>query len=312
MSGQGIYLDGDKMVSKKNEDTLTETKVLDISKRDDLSHLGDRFILLEIYGQNLGKRRDIIDDTIIIGRDESCHISVDDPSVSRRHLKIFKESRIFYIEDLGSTNKTYVNDEMVIGTKRLENGDRVKLGNTIFKFISSKDMEAEYYDQLYQFSIRDGLTGLYNRKSFDDKLESEFSRCKRYGHQMSLVMIDIDHFKPVNDTYGHLAGDAVLTNLAKLFGRYYRSVDFIARYGGEEFVVILPETPIAGAVLTCERIRMAVSNNEVHVNQHTIRVTISIGIAEYNSDMSSAEALLDAADKKLYEAKNNGRNRVES
>jgi two-component system, cell cycle response regulator len=300
------------MVNKKQEETLTETKVIDVSKRDDLSHLGDRFILLEIYGQNLGKRRDIIDDTIIIGRDENCHISVDDPSVSRKHLKIFKESRIFYIEDLGSTNKTYVNDEMVIGTKRLENGDRVKLGNTIFKFISSKDMEAEYYDQLYQFSIRDGLTGLYNRKSFDDKLESEFSRCKRYGHHMSLVMIDIDHFKPVNDTYGHLAGDAVLTNLAKLFGRYFRSVDFIARYGGEEFVIILPETPVSGAVLTCERIRMAVANNEVHVNQHTLRVTISIGIAEYNSDMSSAVALLDAADKKLYEAKNNGRNRVES
>jgi len=312
MNGLDFYLDGDNMSSKKQEETQTETKVIDINKREDLSFLGDRFILLEIYGQNLGKRRDIIDDTIIIGRDESCDIVVIDPSVSRKHTKIFKESRMFFIEDLGSTNKTYVNDEVVIGSRRLENGDRVKMGNTIFKFISSKDMEAEYYDQLYQFSIRDGLTGLYNRKSFDDKLDSEFSRCKRYGHSMSLVMIDIDHFKPVNDTYGHLAGDAVLTNLSKLFGRYFRSVDFIARYGGEEFVIILPETPISGAVLTCERIRMAIANNEVHVNQHTLRVTISIGIAQYDSSMKTPESLLDAADKKLYEAKNNGRNRVES
>jgi two-component system, cell cycle response regulator len=300
------------MSSKKQEDTQTETKVIDLTKREDLDFLGDRFILLEIYGQNLGKRRDIIDDTIVIGRDESCDIAVDDPSVSRKHMKIFKESKVFYIEDLGSTNKTYVNDEMVVGTRRLENGDRVKLGNTIFKFISSQDMEAEYYDQLYQFSIKDGLTGLYNRKSFDDKLDSEFSRCKRYGHSMSLVMIDIDHFKPVNDTYGHLAGDAVLTNLAKLFGRFFRSVDFIARYGGEEFVIILPETSLTGALLTCERIRMAVANNEVHVNQHTLKVTISIGIAEYSNDLKSPESLLDAADKKLYEAKNKGRNRVET
>ncbi len=300
------------MVDKKQTETLTETKVIDTTKRDDLSFLGDRFILLEIYGQNLGKRRDIIDDCIVIGRDEECDISVDDPSVSRKHMKIFKESRMFFIEDLGSTNKTYVNDEMVTGARRLENGDRVKMGNTIFKFISSKDMEAEYYDQLYQFSIRDGLTGLYNRKSFDDKLESEFSRCKRYGHSMSLAMIDLDHFKQVNDTFGHLAGDAVLTNLAKLFGRYFRSVDFIARYGGEEFVVILPETPLTGAVLTCERIRMAVAKNEVYVNQHTIRITISAGIAEYSPEMKSPEDIIAAADIKLYEAKNNGRNRVES
>ena len=126
-----------------------------------------------------------------------------------------------------------------------------------------------------------------------------------------MVMIDIDFFKKVNDTYGHLAGDAVLTNLSKLFGRYFRSVDYIARYGGEEFAVILPETPINGAVLTTERIRMAVANNEVFVNQHRINVTISAGIAEYLPEMTTREQLIDAADKKLYEAKNNGRNKVE-
>jgi len=299
------------MAGKKNEETQKATQIIDLSKREDLDFSGDRFILLEIYGANLGKRRDIDDDSIVIGRGENCNIIVNDPSVSRNHLRIFKKDKLFYAEDLGSTNRTYVNEDEISGIKKLENGDRVKIGNTIFKFISSHDMEAEYYDQLYQFSIRDGLTGLYNRKSFDDKLESEFSRCKRYGHSMSLVMIDIDHFKPVNDTVGHLAGDAVLTNLSKLFGRFFRSVDFIARYGGEEFVIILPETPLSGAVLTTERIRLAVAQNEVFVNQHTIRVTISAGVAEYKPETASATALIDAADKKLYEAKNNGRNRVE-
>jgi diguanylate cyclase (GGDEF)-like protein len=295
----------------RNEDTKQATQILDLSKRKDLDLTSDRFILLEIYGANLGKRRDIDDDSIVIGRGDECDITVDDPSVSRKHMRIFKEQKIFYAEDLGSTNKTHINDEEIHGSKRLENGDRVKIGNTIFKFIASKDMEAEYYDQLYQFSIRDGLTGLYNRKSFDDKLESEFTRSKRYGHSLSMVMIDIDFFKNVNDTYGHLAGDAVLTNLSKLFGRYFRSVDYIARYGGEEFAIILPETPINGAVLTTERIRMAVANNEVFVNQHKINVTISAGIAEYLPDMTKREQLIDAADKKLYEAKNNGRNRVD-
>jgi diguanylate cyclase (GGDEF)-like protein len=299
------------MASKKNEETQKATQIIDLSKREDLDFSGDRFILLEIYGANLGKRRDIDDDSIVIGRGDNANIIVNDPSVSRNHMRIFKKDKVFYAEDLGSTNRTYVNEDEIIGIKRLENGDRIKIGNTIFKFISSHDMEAEYYDQLYQFSIRDGLTGLYNRKSFDDKLDSEFTRSKRYGHSLSLVIIDIDYFKQVNDTYGHLAGDAVLTNISKLFGRFFRSVDFIARYGGEEFAIILPETPINGAVLTTERIRIALSQNEVYVNQHTITVTISAGIAEYKPELKSPTELIAAADKKLYEAKNNGRNRVE-
>jgi len=299
------------MADKKNEETQKATQIIDLSKREDLDFSGDRFILLEIYGANLGKRRDIDDDSIVIGRGENANIVVNDPSVSRNHMRIFKKNKIFYAEDLGSTNRTYVNEDEIEGIQRLENGDRIKIGNTIFKFISSHDMEAEYYDQLYQFSIKDGLTGLYNRKSFDDKLESEFSRCKRYGHSLSLVIIDIDHFKQINDTYGHLAGDAVLTNLSKLFGRYFRSVDFIARYGGEEFAIILPETPKNGAVLTTERIRMAVSQNEVFVNQHTISITISAGVAEYTPEIKTQLELIDAADKKLYEAKHNGRNKVE-
>lgn len=299
------------MAGKRNEETQKSTQIIDLTKRADLDFSGDRFILLEIYGANMGKRRDIDDDSIIIGRGDNCNIIVNDPSVSRNHMKIFKVDKVFYAEDLGSTNRTYVNEDEITGIQRLENGDRIKIGNTIFKFISSQDMEAEYYDQLYQFSIKDGLTGLYNRKSFDDKLESEFSRCKRYGHSLSLVIIDIDYFKNINDTYGHLAGDAVLTNLSKLFGKFFRSVDFIARYGGEEFAVILPETPINGALLTTERIRLAVSQNEVYINQHTIKITISAGISEYNQSFGSPTALIEAADKKLYEAKTNGRNRVE-
>lgn len=299
------------MAGKRNEETQKSTQIIDLTKRADLDFSGDRFILLEIYGANMGKRRDIDDDSIIIGRGDNCNIIVNDPSVSRNHMKIFRVDKVFYAEDLGSTNRTYVNEDEITGIQRLENGDRIKIGNTIFKFISSQDMEAEYYDQLYQFSIKDGLTGLYNRKSFDDKLESEFSRCKRYGHSLSLVMIDIDYFKNINDTYGHLAGDAVLTNLSKLFGKFFRSVDFIARYGGEEFAVILPETPINGALLTTERIRLAVSQNEVYINQHTIKITISAGISEYSQSFASPTSLIEAADKKLYEAKTNGRNRVE-
>lgn len=299
------------MTDKRNDETQRATQIIDLTKRADLDFSTDRFILLEIYGSNLGKRRDIDDELIIIGRGDNCNIVVNDPSVSRNHMKIFRTGKVFFAEDMGSTNKTYVNENEITEKQRLENGDRIKIGNTIFKFISSRDMEAEYYNQLYQFSIRDGLTGLYNRKSFDDKLESEFVRAKRYGHSLSVVMFDIDLFKNVNDTYGHLAGDAVLINLSKLFGTYFRSVDFICRYGGEEFAVILPETPINGALLTTERIRVAVSQNEVCVNQNVIKITISAGIAEYKQSFNSVIALLAAADKKLYEAKNNGRNRVE-
>jgi diguanylate cyclase (GGDEF)-like protein len=293
-------------------DRESSTQVLKIEENAELDFRKDRYILLEIYGRNLGKRRDIEKEGIVIGRADDADIPLDDQSVSRRHVRINKQKKDFVIADLGSTNGTYLNDTKIEQATVLHNGDRIKVGTTIFKFICSDDMEAEYFDQLYQYSIRDGLTGLYNKKNLLETLDNEFQRCKRYDRSLTVMMMDLDHFKKVNDTYGHLVGDRVLVLVAEVLKNYFRTADFIARFGGEEFCVILPETPLASAHLTAERIRMAVSNIKLNDNGREITVTISIGLATFGKEMVNFTDLVGQADKMLYKAKEEGRNRVES
>ena len=293
-------------------DRDSSTQVLNIQENAELDFRKDRYILLEIYGRNLGKRRDIEKEGIVIGRADDADIPLDDQSVSRKHVRITKQKKEFIVADLGSTNGTYLNDAKIEQATILRNGDRIKIGTTIFKFICSDDMEAEYFDQLYQYSIRDGLTGLYNKKNLLETLDNEFQRCRRYDRQLTVMMMDLDHFKKVNDTYGHLVGDRVLVMVAEVLKNYFRTADFIARFGGEEFCVILPETVIASAYLTAERIRMAVSNIKLNDNGREIAVTISIGLAAFEPKMKSFTELIEAADKMLYKAKEGGRNRVES
>lgn len=296
---------------KSEKEKAAATQVIAVANTD-LDFRKDRYILLEIYGRDIGKRRDISKDGIIIGRSEDCDIPIDDQGISRRHCKIIKQGKEFMALDLNSTNGTYLNDKKLDATTILHNGDRIKLGNTIFKFICSDDMEAEYYDQLYQYSIKDGLTGLYNKKTLTENLEKEFKRCKRYQRCLSVMMLDIDFFKKINDTYGHIVGDKVIVTIAEILKNYFRTSDFIARFGGEEFSVVLPETPLSSAHLTAERIRMAVSNIRINDSDREVTVTISIGVAAYSEEMSTFTQLLEKADEFLYRAKKNGRNRVES
>ncbi len=293
-------------------DRDSSTQVLKITENAELDFRKDRYILLEIYGRNLGKRRDIEKEGIVIGRADDADITLDDQSVSRRHVRITKQKKEFLVADMGSTNGTYLNDVKVEQATALRNGDRIKVGTTIFKFICSDDMEAEYFDQLYQYSIRDGLTGLYNKKNLLETLDNEFQRCTRYDRQLTVMMMDLDHFKNINDTYGHLVGDRVLVMVADVLKSYFRTADFIARFGGEEFCVILPETPLASAHLTAERIRMAVSNIKLNDNGREVTVTISIGLSTFAKGMKSFTELIELADKQLYKAKEGGRNRVES
>ncbi len=286
--------------------------MLDVTANSALDFRRDRYILLEIYGRNIGKRLDIEKEGIVIGRAEDADIPLDDQSVSRKHARITKQGKDFLVTDLGSTNGTYLNDVRLEGPSVLRNGDRIRLGTTIFKFIWSDDIEAEYLDQLYQYTIRDGLTGLYNKKNLLETLENEFQRCKRYNRQLTLMMMDLDHFKKINDTYGHLVGDRVLVAVAEVLKNYFRTADFIARFGGEEFCVILPETPLPSAHLTAEQIHITVSNIKISDNGREIGDTISIGNAAFDPAMASSLLLIEEADRKLYLAKQGGRNRVES
>ncbi|RYZ90463.1 MAG: sensor domain-containing diguanylate cyclase [Moraxellaceae bacterium] len=162
--------------------------------------------------------------------------------------------------------------------------------------------------QLHIISRTDGLTGLLNRKTWEEILQHEFKRFSRYGHKCSLLMFDIDHFKRVNDTYGHPAGDEVIRQTAAVVRRCIRDIDVAGRYGGEEFAIILTDTDAQGALILAERLRAQVEANTVYYEDHVIHFTISIGVAEVHSRMSEPTLWIDSADRGLYRAKRAGRN----
>lgn len=264
--------------------------------------------LIIIYGKELGRKHKL-GDTTILGRSVKCHIQIDEDSVSRNHCRIKFTGRSYVIKDLGSTNGTYVNDEMVDEIV-LKDGDLIKIGGCVIKFLSGSNIESSYHEEIYRLMTIDGLTQVYNKRYFLEILEKEMSRSRRYGRELSLIMFDIDHFKHINDTYGHLAGDAILKQLCQLVKAKIRREDFIARYGGEEFTIILPEIENFNAIMTAEKIRKLVEQTEFIFEDITIPVTISLGVSTMVDDLMDVESFIKKADENLYNAKNSGRNRV--
>src|SRR5215471_8456435 len=180
--------------------------------------------LVVIYGMELGKKYNLDAPTIIVGRSSRSDIQIDQESVSRNHAKIINTGKSILIRDLGSTNGTYVNDD-VIDEHVLRDRDLVKIGRTIFKFLTGGNIESAYHEEIYRLTTVDGLTQIYNKRYFTETLERELSRSHRYRRELSLIMFDIDHFKQINDTYGHLAGDYVLRHLAQVIKTKIRFED---------------------------------------------------------------------------------------
>ncbi len=265
--------------------------------------------LVIIYGDDLGRRVPLGAEPCIVGRSSKCDVQLDQESVSRNHARVSLAGDGYSIRDLGSTNGTYVNDELV-DEIMLRDGDQLKIGRTIFKFILGSNTEAQYHEEIYRLMTVDGLTELHNKRFFTEAIDKEISRAKRYGREFSLVLFDIDHFKKINDTYGHLAGDAVLRQLGALVRGRVRRDDVPARTGGEEFAVILPEVAREGAVLLADKLRRAVEQSTFRFEGTVIPVTVSLGIAEWVPAIEDPNELVKLADEKLYEAKRSGRNRV--
>jgi two-component system cell cycle response regulator len=177
------------------------------------------------------------------------------------------------------------------------------------KFLSGADLESQYHETIYRMTITDGLTGVHNKRYLVEQLDRELSRATRHERPLTLVMCDIDHFKVVNDDFGHLAGDHVLKEVAQLMKARIRPDDVLARYGGEELAIILPETDLAGGVLIAEALRELVAAARFVFEDEDIDVTVSCGVAELDPTWSSYD-FVKAADEQLYQAKRAGRNRV--
>lgn len=166
------------------------------------------------------------------------------------------------------------------------------------------------YSHTKHLSVTDPLTGLYNRRNLDVHLEREFLRAKRYKNDLSIAVIDIDFFKKVNDTYGHICGDYVLKEVSYMILETFRKTDLIFRYGGEEFVALLTETPVEKALIPLERLRQSIEKHPFSYNGNNIKVTISIGVNANKEGIENASEFLDCADKALYYAKEHGRNQI--
>ncbi len=269
--------------------------------------------VLFLSGPLQGKLYELESDRTILGRSEDVHVPINDARVSRHHFQITMEGGEAVLEDLGSTNGTYVNGHKV-KKHILQTGDKIEISSsTIIKFALGDEGERMFHDEFYNMANLDAVTGIYNKQFFQKRFDEEFAFAKRNPKGMSLLMMDIDFFKKVNDTYGHMAGDFVLNHVAQIVQKTIRDEDVLARYGGEEFVVILREIGEEGAFPLAERIRKNVCAEAVAFEGNNIPVSISIGIATLeDKNMESPAALMAMADERLYSSKENGRNRCTS
>lgn len=279
-------------------------------KRDLLSGLPltNEASLVVIYGTGLGRRYGLATNATI-GRDRDNSIVLDVPDVSRHHAELRLIRDRWFINDLLSTNGTEVNGKLIEGETLLNNGDFVNVGGVIFKYIGGGNVESLFHEEIYRMTVFDGLTGLHNKRYLVEFLDRETARAGRHHRPLSLAMIDVDHFKKVNDSHGHLAGDHMLAAIATLFANNVKSDELVARYGGEEFALVLPEADVEHARKTCDRLRSVVESEVFSLAGAAHKATVSIGVAQFREGMTRDE-FITAADEQLYKAKKAGRNRV--
>jgi len=293
-------------------DKVTETWITAPAKP--ISGSNRNACLVHIYptGAGMGARYTLSDLPLVIGRGSDCEIRINDHSVSRRHARIQPGADGYYAVDLQSTNGTYVNDTPASICK-LKDGDYLRVGNCIYRFLIGGNVEAEYHEEIYRLTIIDALTDIHNKRYFLEFLDREISRSSRYDRPLSLVMIDIDRFRAINEEFGHLGGDFTLREIAARIKGTIRKEELFARYGGEEFAIVLPETTLEGAVCLAERLLKAVSQEAFTYEGRTYTVTISAGATTTQGEKhTTAYDLIRQADQKLYQAKHDGRNRVSS
>ena len=294
---------------KDIKETVRSLYLDDESTESGIKKKGNYIIIIFGKEEDLGKEIEIKKE-IIVGRSLNTDLTTSDPLMSRKHFKLIPDDENIFIEDLGSLNGTFVNQQLIKGERELKSGDIIIAGRTVFKFEIRTELESLFHKYLYNAATSDRMTNLFNKYYFISQLKKQISYSKRYGKTFSLLMIDIDDFKKINDTYGHQTGDEALKFVAFKIMSSIRENDIAARYGGEEFTIILPETDSQNAFLVAERIREAIANEVLEIDANQIKITASIGIATFPDDANDWEDLIKKADERLYKAKKAGKNIV--
>ncbi len=267
--------------------------------------------LLVISGPRIGEIVTIGERGLVIGRGSSSDLRLIDEGVSRRHAQIEVSEGQARVLDLQSTNGTWVNSVRVT-VHNLTDGDKIQIGQqTVLKFAYHDPTEEAYARQLLEAALRDPLTHCFNRRYFLQRLTAEHAYATRHQSPLSLLLLDIDRFKDINDTHGHLVGDAALERVAEVLLARIRADDVLARYGGEEFALIARDISLDGGKRLAERLRAGVEQTQLRHEGKQILMAVSIGIAAIPNDtIKDAPSLIARADEALYRAKNAGRNRV--
>ncbi len=270
-------------------------------------------VLTVVAGPERGRSFNLTETHYRVGRGAACEIRVEDDSMSRVHALLSRGANgEWVLEDAGARNGTFVGGRQVTRST-LEQGDVIQLGfRTAFRFAKLPTSQAALVRELYESSVRDPLTGVSNRRHFDERLRAAVSFGVRHKTDLVLLMLDLDHFKRVNDTLGHPAGDQVLKSVSRVARGAIRTEDVLGRYGGEEFTVLAPGIDVKGGAALGERLRALVEGTSVPWEGKAVRVTVSIGVATLATSgrTPDAQRLLRDADACLYQAKAQGRNRV--
>ncbi len=261
-------------------------------------------------------------DEVIIGRALEADVRLNDFRASRLHARIISEQvgaageATYRIVDLASTNGTMVNGELITEAI-LNDGDKIVIGDHLFRFDLLDEIDREFQQQIHRLLAHDELTGLLTSKSFFSELRRESARAEEESRPFCVLMMDLDHFKAVNDTYGHLVGSKTLEETGRVIKEALRAGDVAARFGGEEFAAFLLDASYSQGLVAAERVRMALEQHQFPASRvdslnskATHHITISIGVAAYPEDATDPIQLVELADSALYRAKRSGRNRV--
>jgi diguanylate cyclase (GGDEF)-like protein len=272
----------------------------------------DVILIAHPENQRLGSRYRLSPGTSLeIGRSGAVGISLPEVmSISRKHARLRYAGSTVTVEDLGSTNGTYINGQPIHGRTVLRSGDRFQTAAVHFKFLHEQDVENAYHLAIYELVAKDGLTEIFNKRKFDEELQREFARAMRHQRPLSLIIFDLDEFKVINDTYGHLCGDFILKQVASLARDLVRPEQMLARVGGDEFVILAPETGVEGAETLASKLRDRILGYEHRYGDIKISVSCSFGVAELTRQMGVPQDLYHAADDALLLGKRSGRNRV--
>lgn len=307
---------------KINEDESALTQSPEITAHKNATQHERRPALVSLRGELMAVPIPLERDEVIIGRAFEADVRLNDSRASRLHARISRErdsttnSDCYRIADLSSTNGTTVNGELITETV-LNDGDKIVIGDHLFRFDMLDEIDREFQQQIHRLIAHDELTGLLTSKSFFSELRREAARAEAESRPFCVLMMDLDHFKEVNDTYGHLVGSKTLEETGGVIKEALRAGDVASRFGGEEFAAFLLDANYAQGLVAAERVRFAMAQHKFSASrmaspatEATHQVTISIGVAAFPDDATDPIQLVELADSALYRAKRSGRNRI--